>query len=64
MSIPKTIVTYAWGDMMTDIIQPFSAIAILAVAKVEFRKIMGWLLMVFFVYFIITSIGFLIYPIL
>jgi hypothetical protein len=35
----------------------------LAVAKLEFREIMGWLLLVFFVYFIITSVAFLLYPI-
>jgi short-chain fatty acids transporter len=54
-----TIVTFAWADMMTDMIQPFWAIAMLAVAKLHFRDIMGWLLMVFFVYFIITSLAFL-----
>ncbi|MCU0604615.1 MAG: TIGR00366 family protein [Desulfobacterales bacterium] len=58
----KVVVTYAWGDMLTDMIQPFWAIAMLAVAKLEFREIMGWLLLVFFVYFIITSAAFLIYP--
>jgi short-chain fatty acids transporter len=57
-----TVVTYAWGDMMTDMIQPFWAIAMLAVAKLSFRDIMGWLLMVFFLYFVITSVGFLIIP--
>jgi len=62
VSIPKTVLTYAWGDMLTDMIQPFWAIAMLAVAKLEFREIMGWLLMVFFVYFIITSVAFLIFP--
>jgi len=59
----KTVVAYAWGDMMTDMIQPFWAIAMLAVAKLEFREIMGWLLLVFFVYFVITSVAFLLYPI-
>lgn len=54
-----TVVTYAWSDMMTDMIQPFWAIAMLAVAKLSFRDIMGWLLMVFFIYFIITSLAFL-----
>ncbi|MFH1123679.1 MAG: TIGR00366 family protein [Pseudomonadota bacterium] len=58
----KTVVAYAWGDMMTDMIQPFWAIAMLAVAKLEFREIMGWLLLVFFVYFIITSVAFILYP--
>jgi short-chain fatty acids transporter len=54
-----TVITFAWADMMTDMIQPFWAIAMLAVAKLNFRDIMGWLLMVFFVYFIITSLAFL-----
>jgi short-chain fatty acids transporter len=54
-----TVVTYAWADMMTDMIQPFWAIAMLAVAKLNFRDIMGFLLMVFFAYFIVTSLAFL-----
>jgi short-chain fatty acids transporter len=62
VSIPKTVLTYAWGDMLTDMIQPFWAIAMLAVAKLEFREIMGWLILVFIVYFVITSIAFLILP--
>jgi short subunit fatty acids transporter len=33
----------------------------LAVAKLNFRDIMGWLLMVFFVYWIITSLAFLLF---
>ncbi len=53
-----TVVTFAWSDMMTDMIQPFWAIAMLAVAKLNFRDIMGYLLMVFFIYLIITSIAF------
>jgi len=53
------VITYAWGDMLTDMIQPFWAIAMLAVVKLEFREIMGWLMLVFFVYAIITSIAFL-----
>jgi short-chain fatty acids transporter len=54
-----TVVTFAWSDMMTDMIQPFWAIAMLAVAKLHFRDIMGYLLMVFFLYWIITSLAFL-----
>ncbi len=60
----KVVIAYGWGDMMTDMIQPFWAIAMLAVAKLEFREIMGWLLLVFVVYFVITSIAFLILPVL
>jgi short-chain fatty acids transporter len=54
-----TVVTFAWADMMTDMIQPFWAIAMLAVAKLNFRDIMGWLLMVFILYWVITSAAFL-----
>lgn len=62
VSVSKTVLAYAWGDMMTDMIQPFWAIAMLAVAKLEFREIMGYLMLVFFVFFVITSVGFLILP--
>lgn len=62
LSLPiwKVVITYAWGDMLTDMIQPFWAIAMLAVVKLEFREIMGWLTLVFFVFAIITSVAFLI----
>ncbi|MGD8226760.1 MAG: TIGR00366 family protein [Desulfobacteraceae bacterium] len=55
----KVVLTYGWGDMLTDMIQPFWAIAMLAVVKLEFREIMGWLFLVFIVYAIITSAAFL-----
>ncbi len=58
----KVVIAYGWGDMMTDMIQPFWAIAMLAVVKLEFREIMGWLLLVFAVFFVITSVAFLILP--
>ena len=60
----KIVVAYAWGDMMTDMIQPFWAIAMLAIVKLEFREIMGRLLLVFFVYFGVTSAAFLLWPLL
>ena len=62
VALDKTVLAYAWGDMMTDMIQPFWAIAMLAVAKLEFRDIMGFLMLVFLVFFIITSIAFAILP--
>ena len=62
VSIPKTVMAYAWGDMMTDMIQPFWAIAMLAIAKLEFREILGYLMVVFLFFLAITSVAFLIYP--
>jgi len=62
LPVNKTVLAYAWGDMMTDMIQPFWAIAMLAVARLNFRDIMGYLMVVFVIYFVITSIAFLILP--
>jgi short-chain fatty acids transporter len=60
--VERLIIAYAWGNMMTDMIQPFYAIPLLSVTKLQFREIMGYLLMVFFLYFVITSVAFLIWP--
>ena len=57
-----TVLAYAWGDMATDAIQPFWALPLLAIAKLGFRDVMGFLLAFFVVYAAITSIGFLIAP--
>lgn len=57
----KTIVSYAWGDMLTDIIQPFWAIPLLAMARLGFRDIMGYCLVMFGVYAALISAAFLAY---
>jgi short-chain fatty acids transporter len=57
-----TVLTYAWGDMMTDIIQPFWAIPLLSMARLNFRDIMGYCVMIFIVYFVLTTIAFLMSP--
>ena len=59
--IGKTIVAYAWGDMLTDIIQPFWAIPLLAVARLGFRDIMGYCLIFFLIYAGVVSAAFLAY---
>jgi short-chain fatty acids transporter len=59
--MPKAIVSYAWGDMLTDIIQPFWAIPLLAMAKLGFRDIMGYCLTLFLVYAALVSAAFLVY---
>lgn len=56
------VLTYAWGDMMTDIIQPFWAIPLLGVAKLNFRDIMGYCIVIFIPYVIIITIAFLLAP--
>jgi short-chain fatty acids transporter len=57
----KTIVAYAWGDMLTDIIQPFWAIPLLTVARLGFRDIMGYCLAFFLVYLTVVSGAFLLW---
>jgi len=57
-----TVLAYAWGDMMTDIIQPFWAIPLLAVARLRFRDIMGFAVVIFLVYAALTSVAFLVAP--
>jgi short-chain fatty acids transporter len=37
-----TVLAYAWGEMVTDIVQPFWAIPLLAVAGLSFRDIAGY----------------------
>jgi short-chain fatty acids transporter len=56
--IPHVVLSYAWGDMMTDVIQPFWAIPLLAAARLEFRQIMGYCLVIFAVYAVIVSLAF------
>jgi len=58
----KVVTAYAWGDMMTDIIQPFWALPLLAAAKLDFREILGFCMILFCVYAPIVSLAFLLFP--
>lgn len=55
------ILAYAWGDMSTNIIQPFWAIPLLAYAGLEFKQIISYAALIFAVYFTIVSLGFFLY---
>jgi short-chain fatty acids transporter len=52
LGVPVTEVAmaYAYGDMATNIIQPFWAIPLLSVARLEFRDILGFEILVFALY--------------
>ena len=62
VSAPATVIAYAWGDMITDVIQPFWAIPLLGVAKLGFRDIMGYCMVYFICYMVLISIAFLLMP--
>jgi short-chain fatty acids transporter len=52
LGVPSSsvVLAYAWGDMATDLIQPFWALPLLAVAKLDFRDILGPLVIACAVY--------------
>jgi short-chain fatty acids transporter len=52
LGVPATEVAmaYAYGDMATNIIQPFWAIPLLGVARLEFRDILGYSILAFALY--------------
>jgi len=56
------VISYAWGDMATDLIQPFWAIPLLSVARLDFKDIMGYLMLIFAIYWSIVSLVFLLVP--
>ena len=60
---PATVtLTYAWGDMMTDVIQPFWAIALCEITGIKFREMMGYCVAVWIPYLIYMSIACLLVP--
>jgi short-chain fatty acids transporter len=60
--IPHAILAYAWGDMSTHFLQPFWAIPLLAIARVEFKDIVGYLALMFIVNLVVVSAAFLLLP--
>jgi short-chain fatty acids transporter len=59
---PHAILAYAWGDMSTHFLQPFWAIPLLAIARVEFKDIVGYLAILFVVNFVVVSAAFILMP--
>ncbi len=56
LGVPATSVAmaYAYGDMATNLIQPFWAIPLLGVARLEFRDILGYELLCLAVYTVLV----------
>ncbi|GAB3055698.1 short-chain fatty acid transporter [Virgibacillus ainsalahensis] len=59
VSTAKTAMAVAWGDAWTNMIQPFWALPVLAIAGLKVRDIMGFCLMILIYSFIPISIGLL-----
>ena len=58
----RIVVSYAWGDMMTDLLQPFWAIPLLTAAGLEFKEILGYEMVAFVFYASVVSIFFYFLP--
>jgi short-chain fatty acids transporter len=58
----KIVLSYAWGDMMTDLLQPFWAIPILSAAGIEFKQILGYEMIAFLFYAVVVSLFFYFMP--
>lgn len=59
--LPKTAMAVAWGDAWTNMIQPFWALPVLAIAGLKIRDIMGFCVMILFFSFIPIAIGLLLF---
>lgn len=59
--VAKTAMGVAWGDAWTNMIQPFWALPILAIAGLHIRDIMGFCVMILLFSFIPITIGFLLF---
>jgi short-chain fatty acids transporter len=57
LGVPATSVAmaYAYGDMATNLVQPFWAIPLLGVARLEFRDILGYELLVLAAYTVLVG---------
>jgi short-chain fatty acids transporter len=57
LSVPPAAVcmAYAYGDMATNLVQPFWAIPLLGVARLEFRDILGYEIVFFSAYFLLVG---------
>ena len=60
-NLPLATMAVAWGDAWTNMIQPFWALPLLAIAGLKLRDIMGYCVMALFVSGIVLSILFLIF---
>ena len=57
VSIPKTLVALACGDELTNMVQPFWAIALLGIARLKPKDIMGYCIAVMMFAFFIMALG-------
>jgi short-chain fatty acids transporter len=60
-SLPMAAMAVAWGDAWTNMIQPFWALPLLAIAGLKLREIMGYCVMALLVSGIVMTVVFLVF---
>jgi short-chain fatty acids transporter len=56
-SVPRIAMAVAWGDAWTNLLQPFWALPVLAIAGLKAKDIMGFCLIQLFVTGVLISLG-------
>ena len=62
VSVTTVVLAYAYGDGTTNLIQPFWAIPILAVARLRFGEMVGYTFLVATVCFVVSVVAMLLIP--
>lgn len=62
VGLDRVVLAYAWGDMASNLIQPFWALPLLAAARLGFRDIMGYAAICFAAISVMVSIAFWLWP--
>jgi short-chain fatty acids transporter len=62
VGVDRVVVAYAWGDMASNLIQPFWALPLLAAARLGFRDVMGYAFLSFALITVVVSIAFWMLP--
>ena len=60
--LARTAMAVAWGDQWTNMLQPFWALPLLAIANLRARDIMGYLVLVFILSGIVFGLGIMFLP--
>jgi short-chain fatty acids transporter len=62
VGLDRVVLAYAWGDMASNLIQPFWALPLLAAARLDFRDILGYAGLCFLVISCVVSAAFWLLP--
>jgi len=62
VSVVTITLAYAYGDSLTNLIQPFFAIPILAVTRLRFGDVVGYTFLIAMVVFVVTSVAMFLLP--